>query len=394
MIVGIVGKTNVGKSTFFKAATLAEVEISNRPFTTIKPNKGIGFVRVECPEKFFNTKCNAQNSFCINGNRFAPIEMLDVAGLVPGAHLGKGLGNQFLDDLMGADAFIHVLDISGTTDESGNPTSKYDPLYDVKFLAEEIDQWVLGILNKNWEKMSREIIVEKKVIEKEFAAQLSGLKINIDHVVSALKECELEKKDIRQWRDVDKFDFASALRKMSKPMVIACNKIDMPSSAENLERLKRTYPDTIAVPCCAEAELALREAAAKNIIEYVPGDSDFKIIGQIGESQRKALNFIKTKILDVFGSTGIQQCINEVALNLLAGVVVFPVEDENKLSNKRGAVLPDAILMERDSTALSLAAKVHTSLAQGFIKALDCRTKRLLGKDYKLKNGDVVKIVV
>ena len=98
MLIGIVGKTNCGKSTFFKAATLANVEIANRPFVTLKPNQGIGFVKVECPEKQAGKKCSPNHGFCVNGERFIPIKLIDVAGLVPEAHLGKGRGNEFLDD--------------------------------------------------------------------------------------------------------------------------------------------------------------------------------------------------------------------------------------------------------------------------------------------------------
>src|SRR3989338_5626200 len=139
MLIGVVGKANVGKSTFFKAATLAEVEIANYPFATIKPNHGTGYVRVDCAEKFFNVKCNPRFGYCIEGIRFVPVDMLDVAGLVPGAHEGKGMGNQFLDDLRQADALIHVVDVAGTTNEKGEPITpgSYDPADDIKFLEEE-----------------------------------------------------------------------------------------------------------------------------------------------------------------------------------------------------------------------------------------------------------------
>src|SRR3989338_2051590 len=119
MLIGLVGKPSVGKSTFFKAATLAEVEIASYPFTTIKPNHGVGFVKIECIEKELNTKCNPNHGFFLQGQRFVPIDLMDVAGLVPGASEGKGLGNQFLYDLRQADAFIHIVDVYGETDAEG-----------------------------------------------------------------------------------------------------------------------------------------------------------------------------------------------------------------------------------------------------------------------------------
>ena len=119
MIIGVVGKANVGKSTFFKAATLAEVEIGNYPFVTIKANSGVGYVKVKCVDQEFGVQCDPRKGYCKNGIRFVPVELIDVAGLVPGAHEGKGMGNQFLDDIRQADVLIHVIDGSGGTNEKG-----------------------------------------------------------------------------------------------------------------------------------------------------------------------------------------------------------------------------------------------------------------------------------
>jgi ribosome-binding ATPase YchF (GTP1/OBG family) len=391
MLIGIIGKTNVGKSTFFKALTLSNVEIANRPFTTIKPNHGIGYVKVNCACKEFNVKCNPKNSFCINGTRFVPVELLDVAGLVPGAHKGKGLGNKFLDDLRQADCFIHILDISGTTNEVGEETRGYDPINDVKFLENEIDFWFFDIIKRNWDKISRLVQITHKEFEKELAQQLSGLGIKVDEIVTAMKGAGIEKNV--NVSDEMLFKFTSLLRRISKPMIIAANKIDLPSGKENLERVKKEFPEYQIIPCCSEAELALREAERKKIIKYIPGESSFEILDKnISEQQLKALEFIKNKILDIYKTTGVQDCLNRAVFELLNSVVVYPVEDENKLSDKTGRILPDAYLMPKGSTALDLAFKIHTDIGENFVAAIDCKTKRKIAKDYVLKNGDVIKI--
>ncbi len=391
MLIGIVGKTNVGKSTFFKALTLAEVEISARPFTTIKPNHGIAYVRVSCPCKEFGVRCNPKNSFCIDGNRFAPVEVLDVAGLVPGAHEGRGLGNKFLDDLRQADCFIHIIDISGTTDENGRETKGYDPSKDIRFIEEEIDLWLYSILKRNWAKLTRVVSIKGEEFEKSLANQLSGLGIKFEHVVKARKESGLMDKNPLFWNDEELLKFASNLRRISKPMIIAANKVDLPSAEDNLRKVKEEFKGYEIVPCCAEAELALRQAARRGIVKYIPGDGDFEIL-KASPEQKKALDFIRERVLKKFGSTGVQETINKAVLEILGCVVVFPVEDENKLTDKDGNVLPDALVMPKGSTALDLALKVHTELGEKFIKAIECRSKKFVGRDYTLKNLDVIKI--
>ncbi len=113
MQVGIVGKPNAGKSTFFSAATLTVVPIANYPFTTIKPNRGISYLRTRCVCRELGVQDRPRNSRCVDGERFIPVELIDCPGLVPGASTGRGLGNQFLDDLRKADALIHVIDARG-----------------------------------------------------------------------------------------------------------------------------------------------------------------------------------------------------------------------------------------------------------------------------------------
>lgn len=391
--VGLIGKTNVGKSTFFSAATLLDVEIANRPFVTIEPNIGIGYVKSLCAHKDFNIRCNPKNSLCINDFRFIPIKLVDVAGLIPGAHEGRGLGNKFLDDLRKADVLIHVIDASGSTTEEGMPTTpgSRDPEEDVKFVENEIDEWFISIVKKDWEKFARTVDLGSKDIVESLLGKLSGLSINREHIVQALKETKLENLKLMQWTEEDVRSFGKKLREISKPIVIAANKADIEISKRNIENLKKKYK--YVIPTSAEAELALRKASKNGLIEYVPGESSFKIIKQLSEKHVKALDYIKRNVLDVYGSTGVQQALNTAVFEALNMIVVYPVEDERKLTDKNGNVLPDALLIKKGSTPKELASLIHTDLAKGFLYAIDVRRKMRVGEEYKLQDRDVIKIV-
>ncbi|MBN1156945.1 redox-regulated ATPase YchF [Candidatus Woesearchaeota archaeon] len=396
MIIGIVGKANVGKSTFFKAMTLADIEIANYPFATIKPNHGIGFVRIECVDTFFKVQCNPREGFCINHQRFVPVNVIDVAGLVPGAHEGKGMGNQFLDDLRQADALIHVIDCAGATNENGEPMQPgtYDPAKDILFLEEELDYWYRGILVKGWEKFARTIQMEHQEVEKPLAKQLSGLGVNENHVKDAIKKLNLDPEKPISWTEEQLFEMAKILRKMTKPMVIAANKIDIAIAKENYERLKKEFPDRIIVPCSADSELALKSAESKGLIVYLPGDNHFEIAesGKLNDAQKKAFEYINENVLERFGSSGVQICVNKAVLELLKYMAIYP-GGLNNLVDKDGNVLPDCFLMPENSTALDFAFKLHTDLGEKFIRAIDVKKKQTVGKDYPLHHLDVIEIV-
>ncbi len=396
MIIGIVGKANVGKSTFFKASTLADVEIANYPFATIKPNHGVGFVRVECVDKGFNRQCHPRQGYCRNGIRFVPVDLVDVAGLVPGAHEGKGMGNQFLDDLRQADALIHVVDAAGSTNEKGEPIQpgSYDPARDVEFLEVELDMWYLGILKKGWEKFARTIMQEKKEVHKALATQLSGLKVTDEMVAESITELGLDKDTPGQWTPEQLKALAVSLRKKTKPMIIAANKIDVPGARKNLERLQRQFPSHLFVGCSAESELALKEASKNGLIEYLPGENKLTILSEVklNEKQQAALKFIQEQILDVFGSTGVQLVLDTAVFELLKYIAIFP-GGVTKLEDKDGRVLPDCFLLPPKSTALDFAYRLHTDFGKNFIRALDVKTKKAVGKDFLLRHRDVMEIV-
>ena len=391
MLIGLVGKPNVGKSTFFKACTMANVEIGNRPFVTISPNHGIGYVKTDCIENEFKVKCNPQKGYCIDGKRFVPVELIDVAGLVEGASEGKGLGNQFLDDLSSADALIHVIDISGETDAEGNETRGYNPINDVQMLENELDLWYLGILKKVWKIFSRTLKNTKQDFAKAVANQFSGLKVRENDVKSVLLKNNFNTNQSSEWSDEELLKFSHALRHLTKPMIIVANKFDKKNSKANLENLKNAYPELIIVGCSSDFELALREAVNHNLIKYIPGNNDFDIIGNLNEKQKLGLENIR-KFLKENGSTGVQEVLNKVVFDLLKYIAVFPAS-ANKLTDSKGNILPDCFLLKNGSTALDFAFTIHSDLGNNFIKAINARTSKAVGKDYKLKHRDALEII-
>ena len=383
--IALAGKPNSGKSTFFKAATLANVEIANYPFTTIDANHGVAYVRTVCPCRELKLDCGN----CREGARFVPVEMIDVAGLVPDAHKGRGLGNEFLDNLRQAKAIIHVIDASGGTDIEGNPVTvgSHDPLGDIEFLPHEITMWMAGILKRNWERLSRKVNAEGLKIEETIAAQLEGAGITEAHVRTILSRMRLPRDKPQVWTEEQIIELSDMLRAESKPFIIAANKIDI-ASQENIERLLKKG----AIPVSGATEVVLRLADKSGAIKYIPGDADFVESPNLTSAQKEALSKIRL-LLKKNGGTGIQKCINETVFKLLELIVVYPVEDENRFTDKKGTILPDAFIMKKGSTPKDLAFMIHTDIGKSFLHAVDARTKMRLGEKHELKNGDIVKIV-
>ena len=390
VLISVCGKTNCGKTTFFSAATRVDAEISNRVFTTIKPNKGVGYVTSPCVCKELGVECNPVNSKCVNGIRLIPVKIIDIAGLVPGAHKGRGLGNQFLSDIMEANALIHVIDASGGTDEEGNPVTPgtHEPMEDVLFLEKEIDYWILGILQKSWGELFRKAASGDAKLDDLIYKQLSGLGIRHEDIMHALSTVPVTEKSTED----EKLKFIEILRKRGKPMIVAANKIDVPQAEENVSKMKET--DIMFVPCSAESELALRKAQEEGDINYVPGEGKFEMIrDDLDVKKKQALQFIQN-VLDKYGSTGVQQVLNKAAFDLLNMIVVYPVQNENKYTSGKGNVLPDAYLVPRGTTAKELAGIIHTDFAEKFIAAVDAKTRQRISADHELKHNDVIRIML
>jgi len=394
-MVGLVGKANVGKSTFFAAATMKAVDIAGFPFTTIEANRGVAYVRSPCVCRELGVEDDPVNSACIDGVRLIPVDIIDCPGLIKGAHMGKGLGNQFLDEVRRADALIVVADAAGATDDNGQPVpaGSHDPLEDVKMLEEEFDAWLLGLVKKDWDETTRTAQAAREGIELHLEVKLSGLGINRYQISESVQRLGLDSHKASQWGDEELSMFVTDLRRVSKPLIVAANKADRGPAEENIRRLRGAGYHVI--PTMAEAELALRRAANAGLIRYTPGDSDIELVesAELTSTQRRALETIRERVFDRWGSTGLQEAINAAFFQLLETIVVYPVEDAEKLTDHQGRVLPDCHLVPQGTTARQFASLIHTELGETFIYAVDAKTKLRLGEGHILKDKDVIQIV-
>ncbi len=399
ILVGVVGKTNVGKSTFFSAATEVPVQVENRPFVTIEPNIGVAYVRKRCAHVELGLpKCDPVNSVCIDGWRFIPVKMIDVAGLVPGAHQGRGLGNKFLDDIRKADVLLLVVDASGSTDPEGLPAKPgtYDPVEEARMIIREIDEWMYQNVARDWDKFARRVDTGGvHDVPGAIAQRLSGFGVTRTHVAEALEATGLGDKKLSTWSGDELRGFLKAVRERSSPIVIVANKVDVPGAEENVKRLKEAFPGTPVVPASAMAELLLRRAAKAGAIKYIPGDPDFEVVDEsrLDSKARKALEIIRERVLKPWKGTGVIQALNTAVFDVLGMIVVYPVEDASKFTDRNGRVLPDAILIPRGSSPRDLAYRIHTDLGNTFLYAINAKTKQRVGETYQLRDGDVIKIV-
>ncbi len=394
--VGLIGKTNAGKTTFFNSATSSNEEISTYPFTTKHPKIGNASVISLCVHREFNLKDSPKNSTCVDGWRFIPIELVDLPGLIKGAWEGKGLGNQFLSVAAQSDVLLHIVDASGSIDSSGRlaEPGTGDPIADVSDIEEEMILWYLKLFEGNRDKIIRSINSGSDAVQ-SITEIFQGIGVKEWHVKRALEENELNDKKIGDFDPLQSRRFASTLRELSKPTLIVANKVDLSAAADNFKRLREHNKHMLVVPCSAYAELTLRRAQVKGLIRYFPGDERFEINEKtsLNEKQKWALNFIRKDILGEYLQTGVQFALNVAVFKLLNMNVVYPVADPGKLSDKRGKVLPDAYLMRSGSSVEDLANEIHSDLAKGILYAVDVRNGLRLPINYLVKDRDVLSII-
>jgi len=393
--VGVVGKPNVGKSTLFNALTLLDAPMAPYPFTTTVPNRGVGAIRAPCPHVEKQVACTPGNAKCVNGVRWIPVNLIDVPGLVPGAHAGKGLGHQFLDDLRAADGFLQVVDLSGATDAEGQavPAGSHDPAAEVAWLEEELVAWVAEILSRDFARHARSTELDGKKVEEFLAARLTGLSISPSAISAALRTVPVDRQHPARWTEAERVALARELLRIAKPRLVAANKCDR-STPEAAAALSAALDPTPTVPTSAEAELTLRRAARAGLVDYAPGDPSFRVADpeRLSVGQRKALDDIRS-IVAHWGSTGVQAALEKMVYERLHQVVVYPVEDETHWTDGRGRVLPDALLVPAGTPASEVAFRVHTDLGRNFIRAIDGRTHRALAADHPVEPNAVIRIV-
>jgi len=394
--IGIIGKTNTGKTTFFNSATLSTSEISSYPFTTKEAKTSTANAITLCVHPEFNVHDEPNNSKCLDGWRYIPIELIDLPGLIKDAWKGKGLGNQFLSIAAQSDALLHVVDCSGGIDSSGKiiEPGSGDPVSDFADIEEELVMWYQKIMEGNRDKISK-LIKSDTEISDAIAELYQGIGVKKAHVVESLKITNLTEKEFDDFDTSDTKQLAKLLRKISKPTLIVANKIDVSGADKNFNRLRERYNENIVVPASADSELTLRRAEQQNFIKYSPGSEQFDIIKpeSLNEKQQNALDFIKQDIMGEYMRTGVQFAINIAVFKLLKMNSVYPVANEDDLSDKKGRVLPDLILLKNGATIKDLANEIHTDLTKGLLYAKDLRYNLRLPTHYQLRDRDVISLV-
>ena len=394
--IGLIGKTNTGKTTFFNSATLSSDEMSTYPFTTKKPSISIGHAITLCVHPEFNVHDDPNNSKCSDGWRYIPIELIDLPGLIKDAWKGKGLGNQFLSIAAQSDALLHVLDASASIDSTGRiaEIGSGDPVSDFADIEEELNMWYQKILEGNRDKLQKMIKTEDDQIT-ALTELYQGLGVKRIHVKESLRITGLEEKNIENYDMQDSKKFSTQLRKISKPTLIVANKIDVNGADRNFERLRERYNDTIVVPASADSELTLRRAEQKNLIRYSPGSEQFDILNtdDLNQKQKAALDFISKDIMGEYMRTGVQFAINMTVFKLLKMNSIYPVADPENLSDKKGRVLPDLVLLKDGATVVDLAKEVHSDLVKGLLYAKDLRYNLRIPINYQLRDRDVICLI-
>jgi hypothetical protein len=395
--IGLIGKTNTGKTTLFNSMTLLSGEISNYPFTTKTPETGIASAVTPCVHKEFGVTDNPENSKCEDGWRFIPVEVTDLPGLIKGAWMGKGLGNQFLSVAAQSDALLHVVDASGSVDKDGkiSDPGTGDPIADFADVELELVLWYTKLLTQNLPKISKLSKTPGYGVPSAVEEVMQGIGVKKEHVVMAMNETLLGEKPFDSWNEKDIQNFCWSLREFSKPTLVIANKMDLPFAAENFQKLREKYKGLIVVPTSGEAELTLRRAEGKGLIRYVPGEERFEILKpqDLNDAQRSALAYIRRKVFGEYLRTGVQFALNIAVFKLLKMNATYPVADAEKMTDTNGRVLPDVYLMPAGSTVEELARAVHSDLLKGLVYALDVRTGLHLPTNYVLRDRDVLSIV-
>ncbi|KAK5116972.1 hypothetical protein LTR62_006693 [Meristemomyces frigidus] len=399
-LIALVGKPSSGKSTSLNSLTDSFAKVGNFPFTTIDPQKAIGYLQIPCacsrttlPNNAadpppLQSRCKPNYGSCHNGVRQVPIELLDVAGLVPGAHEGKGLGNKFLDDLRHADALIHVVDVSGTTDAEGKATRGYDPSADVAWFRDEIVRWVLGNLMQKWGGLKRRHTAIKATAVETLQGQFSGYGSTSAIVAKTLDQLAL-KQPLQDWDNATIERVVNTFVDVKFPTVLALNKIDHADADKNISKIARAEKPERIVLCSAISEVFLRKLAKQGFVRYVPGEEHVETredliadgdpegggLKEMDEKLRTRVENLKDMVLFRFGSTGVNQVLTRAA-EVLGLVPVFPVRNIGTFGSgeagagERAPVFRDCVLVGRGSTVGDVYRKVMGDAPMAYVESV------------------------
>lgn len=385
--IGLIGKPNVGKSTLFSALTMSPVDIANYPFTTLKPNVGIALLSSKCPHTEIGRECTPREGNCRDGTRLIPVEVIDVPGLIPGASEGKGMGNEFLDNLRDSEAIFHVFDASGMTAADGTSLQEpREPIDDILTIENEIFAWMSDRIYRDWEKYGRKADASGDRIEKSLEKKIASFGINERQIALILTKGEFPAK-LSAWKEEHAREFSELIFKHIKPIIRVGNKADS-ASEKNIESIMALDPGAFLIS--GDYELTLEKALSAGMIDSI--SRDFIVTGKVNDAQKNALDKI-SKFLKKTYTTRIGDIISNAVREVLGYIVAYPVADEGTWGDSKGNILPDALLLPGGSTALELAFRVHTEIGEGFIRAIDCRTKRAIGKDHVVQDSEVIRIV-
>ncbi|CAD98710.1 GTP binding protein [Cryptosporidium parvum] len=390
-IIGCVGKPSSGKSTFFSSITDNPAKIGNYPFTTIEPNVGITHYIAECPCKKYNVICKPKYGNCNNGYRYVPIKMLDIAGLIPGAHLGNGLGNKFLDDLRHAHVLLHIIDISGNTNEKGEYTTNYNPINDHEWLRIEIEMWIFNNINSNWSSVVRKSKTSDISISKLLLNQFSGYGCNelmISKLISSMKL--KDSVDFSNWDKTNILDLVRQFIKIRFPFVLVLNKADImsESSDSNIVKFYEKYgSDHEIVVASSLAEYFIKKMVRQNYIKLVYDSNNYNYssfitsedihneeshgLKLIDDKLKSRLENIKDMVLFRHGVTGVQDAVNK-AVDLLGLIPIYPVKNIKTFTNNlhdetNNSAFQDCILVPNGTMVKTLLKSLHIDLEKNLV---------------------------
>ncbi|RLN90816.1 hypothetical protein BBJ28_00011287 [Nothophytophthora sp. Chile5] len=417
LVIGCVGKPSAGKSTFFNAVTDGKAKTGNFPFTTIEPNEGITYYLSPCPcaAKNKTAVCAPRYGKCEQGTRYVPVKLLDVAGLIPGASEGAGLGNKFLDDLRHAQVLMHIIDVSGRTNEKGEETEGYDPINDADWLTQEIHQWVFANLWKRWGSIARRHKATKSSLQSTFIGQLSGYGATPALVGKMLDRLGAkEPLDLTTWGEDEVHKAVETFLDIRFPTVLVLNKADQGDDTDrNIEKIVEKYGSDRCFVASAAAECFLRAASKQRFIRYEPGSMFYSTLEDDDEAQAQAeaekglpplkpvekkiakrLERISDMVLFRYGSSGVRAAIN-AAVELADVVVVYPVKslksfatDTTPGAGDKG-VFADAVMVRRGTTVKELAFRVSQFLGANLAYA-EGEDGRRRGEDEPITSSNLI----